>query len=639
MAATSRLLFALTLAAVTHDAACMNGGLTCPGKNRIHESWEGVVAEMHGNPAARTAFEAIDNAYELACDITSSHDFHTARYELWKGKFTAPDGTRKDKFDTKVLCTAKHEPAPFDSRQKWGRCIADSVSQGNCGACYAWSIGFSISDRLCIRAIATKQQLEQQGDLGPKTKQFLAFVGSPTGKPFLSVQSLVSCGGGIGCYEESQDTANSVRTALASVHESGLPTTECEPVLSSTEDGITGECQPCCASGTNKVKFHSGDLQRPDAHDPKLLSHSTQKHQVLSGKVPYPMGNVIAAIYNRGPVSVGFSYSDDFQDHATFQLPGGLQARGGQFVFYAGWKTGKPKPKAGHAVTILGWGKGWAYSIDKRRVVENVPYWLVRNSHGAPGSWGRSNADGSAARPGHGDGTFKMIRCSALDQPGMARASELGIGPASCLNFEGGIEWATPRLIPTVLSAPDVISGLFPTQKYEGVRTKKTYHTAVSRAYQGPFTYQNGKNQDLLVGWQNAGGAGGPASAMHGGDVEMGHNEERGGAAAHRPQQHMSGLSLKELKARGNALGIHSPPGHDGRKQTWIDAINGHRFRSGVRGRASDDKEEPEKVAAKEVSAISAEMDAQINRHFTPANKQRFAHGPLTARMEMPSSR
>ena len=518
----------------------------------------------------------------------------------------------------------------FDSRQKWPGCIADSVDQGNCGACYAYSIGFSISDRLCIRADATMKQLERQRRvLGPKTKQFLTSVGSSstTGKPFLSVQSLVSCGGGIGCYEESQDTANSVRTALASVRESGLPTAECEPVLSTTKKGITGECQPCCASGTNKVKFRSGDLQRPDAYDPNLLSRD-EKDQVLSSKVPYPMGNVLAAIYNRGPVSVGFSYSDDFQEHATFQLPAGLQAQGGKFVFYAGWLTGKPKPKAGHAVTILGWGTGWAYSIDKKTVVKKVPYWLVRNSHGAPGSWGRSNADGSAATPGlgpaghgNGDGTFKMIRCSALGQSDMASFSELGIGPESCLNFEGGIEWATPRLIPTVLSAPDVVGGLFPTQKYDGGSTKTTYHKAVELAYQGLFTYQSRKKQDLLVGGPNgghAGGAGAPAIDMHGGNVEMGHRAKR---------------------PRRSLLSATSPPGHDGRKQTWIDAINGHRFKSGVRGRAGDEKEEPEKVAAKEVSVISAEMDAQINRHFTPAAKQRFAHGPLTAKMEMPSAR
>ena len=90
MAAPSRLLFALTLAAVTHNAACMSG-LTCPGKNRVHESWDGVGAEMQGNPAARTAFEAIDNSYELACDTTSSIDarknFHTARHKLWRGTF------------------------------------------------------------------------------------------------------------------------------------------------------------------------------------------------------------------------------------------------------------------------------------------------------------------------------------------------------------------------------------------------------------------------------------------------------------------------------------------------------------------------------------------------------------------------
>ena len=47
-------------------------------------------------------------------------------------------------------------PDSFDSREKWPNCISKINNQGNCGACYAFSVSEAFSMRYCIRNNLTK---------------------------------------------------------------------------------------------------------------------------------------------------------------------------------------------------------------------------------------------------------------------------------------------------------------------------------------------------------------------------------------------------------------------------------------------------------------------------------------------------
>ena len=130
------------------------GELHCadPERGGVVDFLDRLKAEWQENPAAQQEFDKVNEAYEHACDVSKLDQWHYAAADLWK-----TGGITEKKF----ICSAKAEPEPFDARLKWPGCIADSMSQGECGACYAWAVGLSMSDRLCIRAKATIKNLEK----------------------------------------------------------------------------------------------------------------------------------------------------------------------------------------------------------------------------------------------------------------------------------------------------------------------------------------------------------------------------------------------------------------------------------------------------------------------------------------------
>jgi len=157
---------------------------------------------------------------------------------------------------------------------------------------------------------------------------------------YLSPQNVIDCGNAGSCYG-GDDLA-----VYAYAHESGIPDETCNNYQAMNQDcNDMNQCYTCspsggCAAISNYTRYMVGDYGSISGSD-----------------------DMKAEIYARGPISCGID--------ATTTLEGyqGINADGRIYEEY------NQNPGINHIVSIVGYG-----------IEKDVPYWIIRNSWGAP--WG-----------------------------------------------------------------------------------------------------------------------------------------------------------------------------------------------------------------------------------------------------------
>ncbi|MFT7813027.1 hypothetical protein Z043-115019 [Arapaima gigas] len=219
-------------------------------------------------------------------------------------------------------------PQSFDPREKWPNCptLKEIRDQGSCGSCWAFGAVEAISDRICIQS---------QGKMSVE----------------ISAEDLLTCCHtcGFGCnggYPSSAwDFWRNEGLVTGGLYNSHIG---CQPyTIPPCEHGVNGTRPPCTGEGgdTPRCLFQCEDGYTP--------SYSQDKHFGMSAyNVPSTEFDIMAELYNKGPVEAAFHVYEDFFSYKS-----------GVYQHVSGVMVGA------HAVKILGWG------------TENgTPYWLAANS-------------------------------------------------------------------------------------------------------------------------------------------------------------------------------------------------------------------------------------------------------------------
>ena len=220
-------------------------------------------------------------------------------------------------------------PKQFDAREAWPQCtsLQTILDQGHCGSCWAFGAVEALSDRFCIH-----------------------FKLNVT----LSENDLVACCGfmcGDGC------DGGYPLAAWQYFIRSGVVTAECDPYFDDVGCHHPG-CEPLYPT-PQCIK---------QCKDENLLWSDSKRYSATAYRIDSDPYNIMAEVYNNGPVEVSFSVYEDFAHYKS-----------GVYKHIKGGYMG------GHAVKLIGWG-----TTD-----DGVDYWLVANS------WNRSWGE---------DGVFKIIR-------------------------------------------------------------------------------------------------------------------------------------------------------------------------------------------------------------------------------------
>jgi len=265
-------------------------------------------------------------------------------------------------------------PAAFDSRQKWPGQISNSLDQGSCGSCWAFSSATAISDRIRIK--------------------------NPTdtniGKTIVHTPFAVG---------ESANILNSlnpydlINCDICAVNQASHPQTTA--FLASR-----GDCNQGCGGGVISYAYHYVKNQgihtlgddAPINCDPQgsvdcpcnVLADPSKKLYKISGVYSVIRGDttdqekqrsIQADIIMNGPVTIGYTVYQSFEDFFS-STPTGIYTSANQ--------TAGDAMIGGHAVDIIGWGTD----------PQKGDYWLVRNS------WGVNWGDGGVFRIQYNWGDF-----------------------------------------------------------------------------------------------------------------------------------------------------------------------------------------------------------------------------------------
>lgn len=218
-------------------------------------------------------------------------------------------------------------PDSFDARQQWPNCptIQQIRDQGSCGSCWAFGAAEAISDRLCVQ---TKGKVSVE----------------------ISAEDLLSCCDecGMGCFggypSAAWDFWSSTGLVSGGLYGSKVG---CRPYsIAPCEHHINGSRPPCKGEGeTPKC-----EMQCIDGYS---VPYKKDKHLgKRSYSVPSKQEQIMAEMYQNGPVEAAFSVYADFLLYKT-----------GVYQHVTGDLLG------GHAIKLLGWG-----------VESGTPYWLAANS-------------------------------------------------------------------------------------------------------------------------------------------------------------------------------------------------------------------------------------------------------------------
>nr|XP_015639548.1 cathepsin B-like protease 3 isoform X2 [Oryza sativa Japonica Group]XP_015639549.1 cathepsin B-like protease 3 isoform X2 [Oryza sativa Japonica Group]BAG90919.1 unnamed protein product [Oryza sativa Japonica Group] len=220
-------------------------------------------------------------------------------------------------------------PKEFDARSAWSQCntIGTILDQGHCGSCWAFGAVECLQDRFCIH--------------------FNMNIS-------LSVNDLVACCGfmcGDGC-----DGGYPIMAWRYFVR-NGVVTDECDPYFDQVGCKHPG-CEPAYPTPVCEKKCK---VQNQVWLEKKHFS-------VNAYRVNSDPHDIMAEVYQNGPVEVAFTVYEDFAHYKS-----------GVYKHITGGMMG------GHAVKLIGWGTTDA----------GEDYWLLANQ------WNRGWGD---------DGYFKIIR-------------------------------------------------------------------------------------------------------------------------------------------------------------------------------------------------------------------------------------
>lgn len=266
---------------------------------------------------------------------------------------------QRSKFAT-VYSPKSHPPIPksFDGRNVWKGLLSPIKDQGQCGACYAYSVVGSLADRFAIQTLG-----QVKPDLSPLEATICMkelyteeeFRKSRTDKEYEreigKKQTMAACKGNTlysaarycyvqGTFEEGCVSANDILNYRRRT--GSLPT--CDELEGKYE---TSMC------------FNEKYLPR----------HWMAEEYYCVGEVGALVNDIKLEIMKWGPVAVGFQVFDDFLTDYT----------DGTLVYTHPKK--EQKSLGGHAVRIVGWG------VD-RQGGRDIEYWIIANSWG--GTWGDS---------------------------------------------------------------------------------------------------------------------------------------------------------------------------------------------------------------------------------------------------------
>ncbi|XP_059654089.1 cathepsin B-like protease 2 [Cornus florida] len=204
-------------------------------------------------------------------------------------------------------------PRKFDARTAWPQCstIGKILDQGHCGSCWAFGAVESLSDRFCIH--------------------FSMNIS-------LSVNDLLACCGfmcGGGC-----DGGYPIYAWRYFVHH-GVVTDECDPYFDNT-----GCSHPGCEPAYPTPKCERKCINK------NLLWKESKHFSVGAYRINSDPYNIMAEVYQNGPVEVSFTVFEDFAHYKS-----------GVYRHMAGDVMG------GHAVKLIGWG-----TTD-----DGEDYWLLAN--------------------------------------------------------------------------------------------------------------------------------------------------------------------------------------------------------------------------------------------------------------------
>ncbi|KJH52410.1 papain family cysteine protease [Dictyocaulus viviparus] len=218
-------------------------------------------------------------------------------------------------------------PESFDARTHWPHCPSISLirDQADCGSCWAFAVGESISDRVCIATDANK------------TAEF-------------SVEDILTCCDecGFGCDGGFPDAAWEYFVSTGVVT-GGLYGTKnaCRPY----------EISPCGNHPNETFYRNCTGVSTPSCKTSCQKGYPVSyKDDKTRGRKSYNLANSVSAIQKdilkHGPLVATFSVYEDF-----------MYYKKGIYRYTHGGYEG------GHAVRILGWG-----------VENNVKYWIIANS-------------------------------------------------------------------------------------------------------------------------------------------------------------------------------------------------------------------------------------------------------------------
>lgn len=251
-----------------------------------------------------------------------------------------------------LVSLEKYLPKFFDGRKKWNGLLSRPLNQGNCGACWSFSSTSSMADRF---AIFSKGQIK----FVPSPSKPIICDYHPTVADLSSQETIRKLNEKF--IKDGACHGNSLPESFEYLYVYGTTTLECFPYTfanyTSSEKlpfciDLLGEKLDHCPSGVPMKIFR---VKMPYFVQRKERRDTTDK-------------DLMAEIYQRGPVSCGYVVYKDFMFPKDFPNS---------------WKEGvyKHDPKVeevmgGHAIVVVGWGTSKS----------GTPYWIIRNSWGE--DWG-----------------------------------------------------------------------------------------------------------------------------------------------------------------------------------------------------------------------------------------------------------
>ncbi len=276
------------------------------------------------------------------------------------------------KYDSKIYPPI---PPKFHGKDEWSSFLSPIKNQGDCGACYVFSVIGMLADRIAILSGGALKP-----DLNPlegamcmvQIDPFDEFTKSLADEELLSKifqkQSADACSG------------NTLYNAARYVYIEGGVEESCVPITTITDFMKNNANRlPVCTAIEGIALDHCVDPKLPQrfwtAHSYYKVGHAEDVN--LGDELEK---DIQLEIMKNGPISIGFSvYQDlldgDFKDPEKIYVP-----RPGQ------------KPVGGHAVRIVGWGTSSS---------GGTKYWQCANSWGP--EWGDQ-------------GYFKMVRSDPMLQ-------------------------------------------------------------------------------------------------------------------------------------------------------------------------------------------------------------------------------